>query len=265
MPSSTFWKWLARAASFALGLFSPGRAALAFVTVFTLGFSGVYLDTPGGLSGMAAWAGTSDVRLEAEKPKKRLVIGIDLSQSNPIVDDAQFAKKLADRVSETITGMGFASEVHVRTFGSYETSANNFHYDAVLSIHQRPEDVAAEVAKLITSTPALVEKGVWRAQAKTNILAFLDNASQSFGCAGMPTTIVLLSDGIEDSEYAHLAHANAELPAPADRPFKGCSELQILGLGQGQESPEKTRQLRATWTRWAHDAGFASFVGLNDW
>jgi|GEM_PF-604004 len=265
MRSFTFWKWLAHAAEFARGLLTPARAALAFVTVFTLAFSGVYLGTPGGFSGMAALASTSDVRLEAEKPKKRLVIGIDLSQSNPIVDDAAFAKKLADRVSDTITGMGFASEVHVRTFGSYETSANNFHYDAVLSIHQRPEAVAAEVAKLIASTPALVEKGIWRAQAKTNILAFLDNASVSFGCAGMPTTIVLLSDGMEDSEYAHLAKPNAELPMPDGTPFKGCSELQVLGLGQGQDSPEKTRQLRATWTRWAHEAGFASFIGLNDW
>jgi hypothetical protein len=265
MRSFTFWKWLASAADVARALLSPSRAALAFVTVFTLGFSGVYLDTPGGVSGVAAWAGTSDVRLEAEKPKKRLVVGIDLSQSNPIVDDAQFARKLADRVTDMIAAMGFASEVHVRTFGSYETSANNFHYDAVLSIHQRPEMVAAEVAKLISSTPALVEKGVWRAQAKTNILAFLDNAGQSFGCSGVPTTIVLLSDGIEDSEYARLAQPNAELPAPEGTPFKGCSELQILGLGQGQESPEKTRQLRVTWTRWAQAAGFASFVGLNDW
>ena len=241
------------------------RILLAIVTLFAVVFSGLYLGTPGGFAGMAAWAAPSDARLEAEKPKKRIIIGLDLSQSNPIVSDVQFAAKLATRVSATIAESGFASEVHVRTFGSYETSANNFHYDAVLSTHQRPEDVAAEVSRLVASTPALVQKGVWRAQAKTNILAFLDNAGAAFGCAGMPTTIVLLSDGIEDSEYAHLARENAELPAPDDTPFKGCSELQILGVGQGQQSPEKTRRLRGEWSRWASAAGFGSFVGLNDW
>ncbi len=241
------------------------RILLAIVTVFTVAFSGFYLGTPGGFAGIAAWAGTGDARLEAEKPKKRLIIGLDLSQSNPIVSDKAFARKLAERVSSMIVGSGFASEIRVRTFGSYETSANNFHYDAVLSTHQRPEAVAAEVAKLIANTPALVESGVWRAQAKTNILAFLDNAGAAFGCAGMPTTIVLLSDGMEDSEYAHLARANAGLPAPEDTPFKGCAELQILGLGQGQDSPEKTHQLRGEWSRWAQAAGFGSFVGLNDW
>ena len=264
MRSFTFWKWLASAADRARR-FGAMRVLLGVVTVFTVAFSGAFLATPGGLAGVAAWAGTSDIRLEAEKPKKRLVIGIDLSQSNPIISDAQFARKLADRITTMVTELGFASEVHVRTFGSYETSANNFHYDAVLSIHQRPEAVGTEVARLVASTPALVEKGVWRAQAKTNILAFLDNAGQSFGCSGMPTTIVLLSDGLEDSEYAHLARGNAELPAPDDTPFKGCVELQILGLGQGQDSPEKTKQLRITWARWAHAAGFASFTGLNDW
>jgi hypothetical protein len=164
-----------------------------------------------------------------------------------------------------IVGLGFASEIHVRTFGSYETSANNFHYDAMLSVHQRPEDVAAEVEKLVANTPALVEKGVWRAQGKTNILAFLDNAGAAFGCANLPTNIVLLSDGIEDSEYSDLAHENAELPSPSGAAFKGCAELQILGLGQGQGSPEETKHLRSQWSRWASAAGFQAFSGLNDW
>ena len=241
------------------------RIMLGLVTVAVLVFGGAYFDMPNGLASMAAWAATGDVRLEAAKPARRFVIGLDLSQSNPLITDRQFARKLAERVASEIGELGYASEVHVRTFGSYETSANDFHYDAVLSIHQRPADVGAEVAKLIASTPELIEKGVWHAQAKTNILAFLDNASAAFGCSGEPTSVVLLSDGIEDSEYAHLARANSDLPAPSGAPFKGCAELQILGLGQGQPSPEKTKQLRAIWSRWASAAGFQSFLGLNDW
>lgn len=265
MRSFIFWKWLARGPRPAS---APGAmpVLLALVTVFTVAFSVAFLGTPGGFAGIAALAApSSDVRLEAEKPKKRLIIGLDLSQSNPLIADKAFAQKLAERVSKMIAELGFASEVHVRTFGSYETSANNFHYDAQLSIRQRSDAVATEVAKLISSTPALVEKGMWRAQGKTNIIAFLDNASNAFTCAGMSTTIVLLSDGIEDSEYANLSQNDSSLPAPSDTPFKGCAELQILGLGQGQESPEKTKHLRSEWSRWARAAGFGSFVGLNDW
>ncbi len=264
MPSFIFWNWRTRRANRSR---APGvmRVLLAVVTAATLAFGVTYLGAPGGLAGMAAWAAPNDIRMEATKPAKQLVIGLDLSKSNPLISDKAFAGKLAERVSQMIIGLGFASEVHVRTFGSYETSANDFHYDAVLSVHQRPEDVATEVSRLIASTPALVQKGVWHAQEKTNILAFLDNASNAFGCANLPTTIVLLSDGIEDSEYAHLAHANATLPSPGDTPFKGCTELQILGLGQGQDSPEKTKHLRGEWSRWASAAGFQAFLGLNDW
>lgn len=263
MHSFISWKWQAHKAWFLR--FGAMRILLGVVTAVTVMFGVAYLGTPGGLPGMAAWAASNDIRMEATKPAKRLVIGLDLSKSNPLISDHAFAQKLAERVSDMIVGLGFASEIHVRTFGSYETSANNFHYDAVLSVHQRPEDVAAEVAKLVANTPALVEKGVWHAQGKTNILAFLDNAGAAFGCANVPTTIVLLSDGIEDSEYAHLAHENAELPAPSDAAFKGCAELQILGLGQGQGSPEETKHLRAEWSRWAGAAGFQTFSGLNDW
>ncbi len=263
MPSFIFWNWQALRAR--LPRVDLMRVLLGAVTVVTVMFGLAYLGTPGGLSGMAAWAEGRDIRMEATKPPARLVIGLDLSESNPLIKDKAFAQKVAERVSQMIVGLGFASEIHVRTFGSYGTSANNFHYDAVLSVHQRPEDVAAEVEKLVANTPAIVEKGVWRAQGKTNILAFLDNAQAAFGCAGQPTTIVLLSDGIEDSEYANLSRANAELPAPSDAAFKGCAELQILGLGQGQHSPEKTKQLRAQWSRWANAAGFQSFLGLNDW
>ncbi|MGQ0742457.1 MAG: hypothetical protein ACT4OG_09245 [Alphaproteobacteria bacterium] len=257
-------KWLAGAARFARNL-GVVRLQLGAVTLIVLAFSGVFLSTPGGLSGMAAWAAASDVRLEAEKPKKRLVIGIDLSQSNPLVSDAKFARKVADRVAGMVSQLGFTSEIRVRTFGSYVTSANTFHYDAVLSIRNRPDAVAAEVARLISGTPTLIDRGVWQAQPTTNIIAFLDNASVSFGCTGLPTVIVLLSDGIEDSEYARLAHLDSSLPTPEGAPFKGCAELQILGLGQGQPSPETTKRLRREWNGWAQAAGFQSFLGLNDW
>jgi len=202
---------------------------------------------------------------QAQLTPQRVVIGIDLSKSNPLINEPEFASRVGARVANIVRGLGFASEVHVRTFGNYDATSNNFHYDTVISVRNRPEDVAAQVEKLIAGTPALIERGKWVAQNRTNILAFLDNVSQSIGCSGMPTTVILATDGIEDSVYARLDDPDDHLPAPEGKPFAGCTELQILGVGEGTKSPIKTTRLRDEWTRWAHEAGFAKFQGLNDW
>jgi hypothetical protein len=202
---------------------------------------------------------------QAQLAPRRLVIALDLSKSNPLIDNPAFAQKVAARVADEVRALGFASEVHVRTFGNYDASSNNFHYDAVLSVRDRPDAVAAEIEKLIAGTPELVSSGKWRAQGRTNILAFLDNVSQSIGCAGLPTTVILASDGIEDSEYARLEHSDAHLPSPQGRPFADCAELQILGLGEGTGRPSETVRLRDEWARWTRAAGFSRFEGLNDW
>lgn len=202
---------------------------------------------------------------EADRPAERIVIGLDLSKSNPLVDDPQFAAKVGARIGDVVRNLGFASEVHVRTFGNFDATSNPFYYDTVISARSRPDAVAAEVARLVAGTPMLVASGKWRAQGRTNILAFLDNVSRSEGCAGLPTMIILATDGIEDSQFARLDDPDDHLPDPDGRPFAGCVELQILGIGEGTRSPVKTGRLRAEWTRWAREAGFAKFEGLNDW
>lgn len=202
---------------------------------------------------------------EADRPASRVVIGIDLSKSNPITEDPQFAAKVGARVAGVISRLGFASEVHVRTFGTFDASANPFYYDTMISARSRPEAVASDVERLIAGTPALVASGKWKTQGRTNILAFLDNVSRSEGCGGLPTTIILATDGIEDSQFARLDDAEDHLPDPDGRPFAGCVDLQILGLGEGTRSPIKTARLRAEWMRWSRAAGFAHFEGLNDW
>jgi len=195
---------------------------------------------------------------------QRIIIGLDLSRSNPLIDDPAFAARVALRIAGIVRNLSFASEVHVRTFGSYDPSSNNFAYDTVLSVRSRPEEVAAEIDRLIANTPRLVASGKWRPQQRTNILAFLDNVERGIGCGGMPTFIVLASDGIEDSDYARLNRGD-HLPMPEGAGFRGCRELAIYGLGQGAGSPRLTTHLRSEWSNWAQQAGFARFEGLNDW
>jgi hypothetical protein len=218
----------------------------------------------GALAMRMAEAPQADVESAVLHPQ-RIVIGLDLSRSNPLIADPAFAARVSARIAGIVRNLGFASEVHVRTFGNYDATSNNFAYDVVLSVRNRPENVAAEVQRLVAGTPLLVRTGKWRAQENTNILAFLDNVSHSIGCTGVPTTIILASDGLEDSDYARLIHGSGHLPAPGAKPFASCAELEILGLGQGADSPRLTTRLRTEWSAWAHAAGFAQFVGLNDW
>ncbi|MBI3676374.1 MAG: hypothetical protein HY243_07120 [Proteobacteria bacterium] len=239
------------------------RFMLAVATGAAIGAGGAY-----GVEAMRhapAFEHVSYVTEQAQIAPQRLVIGLDISKSNPLVDDQAFAAKVASRIGDQIRKLGFRSEVHVRTFGSFDASSNGFYYDTVLSIRSRPAQVAAEVEKLISGTPMLVARGKWKSQNTTNIVGFLDNISQSIGCSGLPTTVILASDGLEDSEYAKLTSSSAHLPSPQGQPFAGCKELQILGIGQGTDSPIETVRLRGEWTRWARSAGFRKFQGLNDW
>jgi hypothetical protein len=210
----------------------------------------------------ASYYGDQDVA--ALRPQ-RIIIGLDISKSNPLIEDREFAAKVGARIGGMVAKMGFASEVHVRTFGSYDASDNSFYYDTRLSTRARPSNVAAEIEKLISGVPLLVARGRFHPQDRTNILGFIDNTVSSLGCSGLPTTIVLASDGIEDSEYTRLERPDQHLPPPDGRPYRGCAELQILGIGQGTHSPRTTARLRHEWQGWALAAGFDRFVGLNDW
>lgn len=240
------------------------RIMLAAATVAALA-GGVALAVAGAPKASAILSLADRDEDDAAPSPRRLVIGIDLSRSNPLIENPDFAAKVARRIAGEVSDLGFASEVHVRTFGNFDASSNTFAYDAVISRHARPEKVASEIEKLVASVPELVESGKWRAQNKTNIVGFLENAVESIGCNGLPTTVILASDGVEDSEYARLKLEDARLPDPDDHPFRGCAELQILGIGQGTGSPTQTMRLRSMWGRWARTAGFARFQGLHDW
>ena len=180
------------------------------------------------------------------------VIGLDLSQSNPLVKDRAYAARAAARAAKEIAALPLKSRVMLRTFGSYDTSANGLKIDQVISSHARPEAVAQGIAQIIANVPKLVAEGKLTAQGKTNIVPFLDTMSQVVDCAASDVHVVLLTDGFEDSEYAHAA-------------YQGCDELLILGLGQGGGSPSATNRLRTAWTQYAEKAGFERFSGLYDW
>ncbi len=194
----------------------------------------------------------------------RLIIGLDLSASNPLVTDNMYAYKAGRRVGEMVGELEYRSELTVRSFGSYDAEKNPLAIDTDVSVYAKPEVLKNQITMLIKGVPLLIKQGKLQTQNMTNIIAFLEETAINVDCGQLPTTIVLVTDGVEDSEYTRLIHRDAKLPK-TKKIFKGCKELQIIGVGRGINSPSETKRIRGEWKKWATKAGFENFHAVNDW
>jgi hypothetical protein len=220
----------------------------------------------GGLAAIILIAKANPTAVPANPPRT-IVIGIDLSGSNPLIRDDAFAYKVSRRVEPLIAGLAPRSRVVLRSFGSYNSTANApLTLDVLIAPKTaRAEDMARLISGVIAGVPQMVRQGRLQAQATTNIVPFLLNVSKVVDCRAMPTQVILASDGVEDSQVADLTRRRNSLPPPAGAPFPGCEELAILGIGRGLNSPQDTERLYNEWNNWARAAGFRQFIGLNDW
>ena len=196
---------------------------------------------------------------------RQIVIGLDLSKSNPLVSDKGYAARVAERLSGELSNLPIRSRVIVRTFGVYNATSNHLKIDQTISGRARPEDVAEGISKLVANLPALVAQGKLKAQMKTNIVPFLETMSHVIDCSAMETKVILLTDGAEDSEYGKLTRRGGSLPVPGSALYEGCEQLQVLGIGQGFNSPKTTARFQVAWKSWSQGAGFNNFIGLYDW
>lgn len=199
---------------------------------------------------------------EVPRPQT-VIIGLDLSKSNPLVEDQAYAARVAQRAAGEIEHLPLRSRVMLRTFGSYDTGANALKIDEVISARSKPQAVAEGMSAIIAAIPRLIDEGKLQAQGYTNVVSFLENMSQLVDCQASEVHVILLTDGFEDSEYTKLA-SGGSLPTP-ERLYPGCAELTMLGVGQGGGSPTSTRRVREQWASWAEAAGFEKFTGLYDW
>ncbi len=202
---------------------------------------------------------------DGQQPPRHIVIGLDLSKSNPLVVDNDFALKVGEYVGAEIESLPPRSRITLRTFGADSASANRLRRDRRITNANDASDAARFFRILIGGVPRLIQNGTIEAQDFTNIVSFMRNMSQVVDCQTFETTVILATDGLEDSEIVRLRNPGTSLPRPSGGLFEGCAELLILGVGQGQGSPTITRRLQSEWRTWASRAGFVAFRGLNNW
>lgn len=198
---------------------------------------------------------------------KTILIGLDLSRSNPLVRDPGFAARVAESIRPMILDLAPRSRVMLRSFGTYNADVRGtITLDVTIAPKSaRAEDISNLVAQVISGIPNMVSQGRFQAQPDTNIVPFLMNMSRVTNCSAMPTFVILATDGIEDSQVARLRSSGAALPPPPGAIFPGCEELQMLGIGRGLNSPRDTERLIGEWNAWARRAGFRNFRAFNEW
>ena len=220
-----------------------------------------------GVAAMMAAVWADDYYYGTNSPPRTIIIGVDLSTSNPLIVDEAFAAKVAARIRPMIVGLAPRSRLVLRSFGSYDTGANaTMNLDVLIAPKTaRAEDMANLVQQVVANVPKLVRQGKLHAQNQTNIIAFLENMAATVDCRVQQATVILASDGVEDSKLANLSRHEGTLPLPSRPIFAGCDQLYIFGLAQGMHDPRQTQRLRDEWTNWSQAAGFKGFTGLNDW
>lgn len=184
-----------------------------------------------------------------------LVIGADVSRSNPLVSHAPFAKAVAERLSKKVRTLEYGEWVHLKTFGD---GGIQHIEDKSLQITRRmsPQQAASRVADAIRGFPSSGQ-----GEGSTNLLGFLEN--NRFDCDTEGAAVWLLTDAIEQS-----AEVNGNdlllgkpLPAPFAKPLDGC-DVVIIGLGRigdgGTLPRSQLHALQTTWTDWLNKAGARS-------
>lgn len=191
--------------------------------------------------------------------RRHLLIGVDISGSNKLIEDQNIANKASELISKSVSAFKVGDSVYIRTFGSYGMS-NNLRQDYRVSRQDPPHKIAGKIERFVKGLPATVAEGRWPPGGTTHLVAFLEDESELLECQNPNTEIWLFSDGIEASPGVsprELELGNIQLPKARTSSLRGCS-VTIFGIGQTHDKPpsrDKTRNLMEAWQIWSKDAG----------
>ena len=188
-----------------------------------------------------------------------LMIALDVSTSNIIVENITMAVKAGGKAADLIRTLDNGDRLRIRTFGSYSQSDNPLRLDITVSRRMPANRIAASVEQLVASLPDLVASGRLPSGGTTHITAFLEEEAALLSCGTRATELVLFTDGIEASPTTSpepLAAGQTALPAPHGDALQRCG-ISLYGIGETTSGADRarTQNLIDAWTEWADQAG----------
>lgn len=89
---------------------------------------------------LIAVASVISLAARADTPQPQtIVIGLDLSKSNPLIKDEAYAARAGARTAKELVALPLKSRVMLRTFGSYDATANGLKVDQVIYLMRGPK------------------------------------------------------------------------------------------------------------------------------
>lgn len=186
---------------------------------------------------------------------KTLTIGIDLSGSNPLLLDKNFANSAALYAANEVQQLKDGDRLNILSFGARSEAVNIKQQTFEISRRNRANKLAQNIGNHIQSIPQQMKKG----QPSTNLVAWLEFTS-GFDCVN-ESTILVITDGLESSSVVSakdFMSGSKPLPAP-DVDLTGCNVF-FYGLGAGVEYTG-TKNIRNGWKEYLEEAG-ATFTPI---
>lgn len=177
-----------------------------------------------------------------------LVVGLDISTSNPLVRDDAFAREVGAQVQRQIEDMQPGDRVIIETFGLHGIAMGQ-KIELPISRRHNPGKVAHFASQIISAVPRMVREGKLAPHPATNILSFLELRTEREGCND--TVFFIATDGFESSDAVSGTNV---LPTPASAYLTGCS-VTLTGVGGGTQETVAARNLKDLWLAYLRDAG----------
>ena len=199
-----------------------------------------------------------------------LWVGLDTSDSAPLFLEDNQAAAAGETVAAAIRDLNRGDRIRILSFGESGVSNRQIDLTVELSSRNRPELIAGQVQTIIASLPQRTRDGQLHLETQTNAVGFLERIGPLLDCQNEPTTVLLMTDGIEWSTAVTGRELlqGAPLPAPSGPILQGC-HVVFWGLGQQQRGFGHDDSwypiLRTAWADFMRQAGVASFDAYGEY
>lgn len=199
-----------------------------------------------------------------------LWVGIDMSDSAPLLLEHDQAAAAAETIARAIRGLERGDRVRILSFGESGVSDRQIDITIKLSSRNRPELIASQVQAIIASLPQRARDGQLHIESQTNAVGFLERIGPLLNCENEPTMLLVMTDGIEWSSAVTGKELlqGAALQEPSGPILQDC-HVVFWGLGQQQRGFGHDDSwyplLRSTWTDFMGQAGAASFAAYGEY